>query len=132
MNVDGSGHSTINKRPKKLLHMLHINASQKATARKTEKYKFRVLIPKHPMHALELDCLNGNTKWRDALQLKINQLLKFKTFLIYDKGEIDLKNYTYVPLLMVFDVKFNGRHKCRYVVNGFPSPTNLVMRYTAA
>ena len=43
------------------------------------------------MHALKLDCLNGNMKWRNALQLKIDQLLKFETFLIYDKGEIDLK-----------------------------------------
>ena len=70
------------------------------------------------MHTLELDCLNGNTKWRNALQLEIDQLLKFETFLIYDKGEIDLKNYTYVPLLMVFDVKFDRGHKCRYVANG--------------
>ena len=108
----------INKRPKKLLRMLRINASQKGAARKTVKYKFGVQIPKHPMHALELDRLNGNTKWRDALQLEIDQLLKFETFLIYEKGEIDLKNYTYVPLLMVFDVKFDGRHKCRYVANG--------------
>ena len=72
----------INKRPKKLLRMLCINASQKATARKAAKYKFGVQIPKHPMHTLELDCLNGNTKWRNALQLEIDQLLKFETFLI--------------------------------------------------
>ena len=107
----------INKRPKKLIRML-CNASQKATARKAVKNKFGVQIPIHPMHALKLDCLNRNTKWRNALQLEINQLLKFKTFLIYNKGEIDLKNYTYVPLLMVFDIKFNGRHKCWYVANG--------------
>ena len=99
--------SKINKQPKKLLQMLRINASQKATARKAVKYNFGVQILKHPMHTLELDCLNRNTKWRNALQLKINQLLKFKTFLIYDKGEIKLKDYTYVPLLMVFDVKFD-------------------------
>ena len=85
----------INKRPKKLLRMLCINASQKGAARKTVKYKFGVQIPKHPMHALELDRLNGNTKWRDALQLEIDQLLKFETFLIYEKGQIDLENYTY-------------------------------------
>ena len=108
----------INKRPKKLLQMLRINASQKGAARKTVKCKFRVQIPKHPMHALKLDRLNGNTKWRDALQLEINQLLKFETFLIYKKGQIDLENYTYVPLLMVFDVKFDGQHKCQYVANG--------------
>ena len=87
--------------------MLCTNASQKVTTRKAVKYKFGVQILKHPMHALELDHLNGNTKWRNALQLEINQLLKFETFFIYDKGEIDLKNYTYVPLLMVFGtVKF--------------------------
>ena len=98
--------------------MLRINANQKATARKAAKYKFGVQILKHPMHALELDCINGNTKWCNALQLKIDKLLKFKTFLIYDKGEIDLKDYTYVPLLTVFNVKFDGRHKCWYVANG--------------
>ena len=70
------------------------------------------------MHALKLDRLNRNTKWQDALQLKIDQLLKFETFLIYKKGQIDLENYTYVPLLMVFDVKFDGQHKCWYIANG--------------
>ena len=50
----------INKRPKKLLRMLRINASQKGATRKTVKYKFGVQIPKHPMHALKLDRLNGN------------------------------------------------------------------------
>ena len=70
------------------------------------------------MHALELDCLNRNTKWCDTLQHEINQLLKFNTFLIYNKGDINLKDYTYVPLLMVFNVKFARQHKCCYVTNG--------------
>ena len=70
------------------------------------------------MHALKLDCLNGNAKWQDALQLEIDQLLKFNAFLIYNKGDINLKGYTYIPLLMVFDVKFEGQHKCQYVANG--------------
>ena len=76
--------------------MLRINTSQMATARQAAKYKFGVQIPKHPMDTLELDCLNGNTKWHNTLQLKIDQLLKFKTFLLYNKGAINLKNYTYV------------------------------------
>ena len=48
----------------------------------------------------------------------IYQLLKFNTFLIYNKGDIDLKDYTYIPLLMVFDIKFDRQHKCHYAASG--------------
>ena len=98
--------------------MLCINAGQKADAKHVVKYKFGVQTLKHPMHTLKLDCLNGNTKWHEALQLEIDQLIKFNTFLICNKGDIDLKDYTYVLLLMVFNVKFDGQHKCWYVANG--------------
>ena len=71
-----------NKQLQKLLQILCINAGQKAVAKHAAKYKFRVQIPKHPMHTLKLDRLNGN------------QLHKFNTFLVYIKGDIDLKDYT--------------------------------------
>ena len=98
--------------------MLHINAGQKAAAKCAAKYKFGVQIPKHPMHTIEPDGVNGNTKWQDSLQLAIDQLLKFNTFLICNKDDFNLKDYTYVLLLTVFDVKFDGQHKCHYVTNG--------------
>ena len=108
---------TLTKRPQKLWCMLCINAGQKEVAKRAAKHKFGVQILRYPMYALELDCLNGSNKWQDALQLEIDQLLKFNTFLFYNKGNINLKNYTYLPLLMVFDMKFDGWHKCCCIAN---------------
>ena len=119
MNMDGNGHDTLTKQPQKLLQMPHINAPAK-------RQLLNVLLDTNLAYkswsilctALKLDCLNRNTKWHCALQLKINQLLKFNMLLICNKGGINLKDYTYVPLLMVFDVKFDRQHKCCYVTNG--------------
>ena len=38
---------------------------------------------------------------------KSTNYFKFNTFLIHNKGDINVKDYTYVSLLMVFDVKFD-------------------------
>ena len=69
-------------------------------------------------HALELDKQNGNTYWQDAMKLEVDLLKDFKAFKILEKGVRDFpnkKNYTFVPLNMVFDVRFDLRRHVRIV-----------------
>ena len=82
------------------------------------KYKFGVQIPKHPMHRTRVGPPQRKPEMVGRTSAQNRPTTQVETFLIYEKGEIDLKNYTYIPLLMVFDVKFDGQHKCRYVANG--------------
>ena len=37
-------------------------------------------VPRDYKHAIELDKKNGNTKWRDAVTLEMNQLNEYETF----------------------------------------------------
>ena len=39
-----------------------------------------ITVPKSPKHALELDSVNKNTKWRDAMAKEINTMIEFKVF----------------------------------------------------
>ena len=83
------------------------------------KYKFGVEIPRSVKHALELDAKNGNNLWFEAIIKELNQLDDFKTFRLRKPGE-SLKGYKRIPYHFVFDVKHDGRHKCRAVVGGKP------------
>ena len=40
-----------------------------------KQYKYGIELPRSYKHALELDCQNGNTKWNDAIRLKISQMI---------------------------------------------------------
>ena len=103
-------------REKKFLRMLKIMQGQKQGKRQ-KKFKFGIEIPRSIREAYALDKRNGNTKWADAIRKEIDQLQEFESFVPVDDS-FDLSGYSYVPMLMCFDVKFDGRHKARYVANG--------------
>ena len=108
----------ITDRPKKYARMLKLMKNQ---AKRGPKFKFGIELPRNRKHARELDAMNGNTMWQDAEQEEIDQLMHFKTFKILGKGVRDFPNkekYTFVPLHMVYDVKFDLRRKVRIVAGG--------------
>eukprot|EP00977_Amphora_coffeiformis_P023926 scaffold14716_cov99-Amphora_coffeaeformis.AAC.1 len=43
-------------------------------------YKFGIQLPRNVPEAYWLDEKNGNTYWADAIKLKIEQLMEYKTF----------------------------------------------------
>jgi hypothetical protein len=89
----------------------------KATVDRTPKYKFGVEVPTSIAHALRLDAQAGNTMWQDAINTEVKQLNDYKTFRLRIKSD-DLEGYTRIPYHCVFDVKFDGRRKCRIVAGG--------------
>jgi hypothetical protein len=44
------------------------------------KHKFGVEVPKNVRQALELDRINGNNLWYEAIQREMTQLLDYRTF----------------------------------------------------
>ena len=90
----------------------------RATQPQASVFKFGFQDPRGVKQALELDRINGNHLWKEALEKEIGQLLDYKTFRILPRGERAPNDYTRVPLIIVFDVKHDGRHKARQVAGG--------------
>jgi hypothetical protein len=85
------------------------------------KFKFGVQVPRTVRQAYELDRTSNNTLWAEAMKKEIDQLMEYETFRILETGELDdlKKNgYTFVPMHMCFDVKFDLRRKARLVAGG--------------
>jgi hypothetical protein len=87
------------------------------TDRNTPKYKFGVEVPRSIPHAFQLDQLNGDHLWKEAMGKELQQIGDYKTFRLIQVGE-RLSDYTRIPYHMVFDVKFDFRRKARLVAGG--------------
>jgi hypothetical protein len=67
--------------------------------------------------AYDIDAKNGNTKWADAMQEKIDSMLKFSTF--KDMGKLPyLVGCKNIRVHFAFAVKHDLRHKARLVAGG--------------
>ena len=88
----------------------------------TAKYKFGIQVPKGVKHALQLDKVNGNKLWEEAIQKEVQGLLNFGTFEILKEGSKPPKGHAFIPMHACFDCKVDGRRKCRIVANGNMAP----------
>jgi hypothetical protein len=82
------------------------------------KYKFGVQVPKGSKNAINLDKKNGNQLWQEAIKTDLKQLTYYPTFIVLDSGEDIPTGYQIIPYHMVFDVKYDLRHKARLVAGG--------------
>ncbi len=83
--------------------------------------KYGVIVPRDVAHALQLDELNGDRLWREAIQCEMTALLEMQTFAkSHTQSKDDLKGegYQFTSLRMIFDVKSNLRRKARLVIGG--------------
>jgi hypothetical protein len=77
---------------------------------------FGVKVPRNHKEAMQLDAENGDTKWRDAKQLEINQLQEYQTFKTC--GHTPPDGYKVITTHIVYAVEHDGRHKARIVAGG--------------
>jgi ATP-dependent phosphoenolpyruvate carboxykinase len=73
----------IARRHKRLVRML--KQSKLRQSRRSPIYKFGFRVPRNHAEAVEIDTLNGNTKWQDAERLELAQIDEHNTFT--DKGK---------------------------------------------
>jgi hypothetical protein len=81
------------------------------------RYKFGVMVPRNVRHALEIDRLNGDHQWQEAMDTELKQINEYETFRLAEPGE-DLSDHQCIPYHIVFDVKFDLRRKARLVAGG--------------
>ena len=82
-------------------------------------------VPRDYAHALQLDIHNGNNKWKEVIDLKIEQILEYQVFKDFGKAVYDKNTTTNAPkghqkirVHFVFDVKHCGKFKARLVADG--------------
>ena len=107
-----------------------LNQTRLRSVRRTMRYKYGFLVPNTHEEAMELDRINGNTKWYDAEQLETSQLLEYSTFIDKGKGAQAPMGYQKIKVRMIYDVKHDGRHKARMVAGGHLTPEPLDSIYS--
>jgi hypothetical protein len=65
------------------------------------KYKFGELVPPNVNHALQIDAMNGNTDWQDAINKELKQIQDYKTFRYLRRGEW-IRDFQRIPYHIVF------------------------------
>lgn len=80
--------------------------------------KYGVKIPRNMNDAMELDRLNGDTGWFDAVNKEIGSLLELECFTFYSPSYKPGPEYQFAPLRMIFEVKQDGRKKARLTIGG--------------
>jgi hypothetical protein len=70
------------------------------------------------MNPIDLDKKNGNQLWREAIKTELKQLTDYQTFIVLDSGKDIPTGYQKIPYHMVFDAKYDLRHKVRLVAGG--------------
>jgi hypothetical protein len=79
------------------------------------KYNFGIQVSKAIKNAIDLDKKNGNQLCKEASKTELKQLTDYQTFIVLDSGEDIPTGYQKIPYHMVFDVKYDLRHKTRLV-----------------
>ena len=102
-----------------------LKKSQYRQAKASRKYKHGWEVPRDYAHALQLDIQNGNNKWKDAIDLEIEQIKEYQVFKDFGKAVYDKNKITNAPeghqkirVHFVFDVKYCGKFKARLVADG--------------
>ena len=96
-----------------------IIATVNSRVRKTT-HKYGIEIPTSVKHAEEIDRINKNTFWQDAINLEISNIgVAFK---ILEEGEAPPPGYTKSSGHMIYSVKMDFTRKARWVKDGHRTP----------
>ena len=80
-------------------------------------YKFGVQVPRNTKEALLFDKQNNNTLWKEAIAKEMSKIMEFQVFKTPPDGKTP-PGYKQIPCHMIYDVKFDGRRKARFVAGG--------------
>ena len=93
-----------------------IISSLKARKARKKTHKYGIQIPRTAKEAYELDRLNGNTMWGDAISKEMSN--NAVGFTILEEDEPLPVGYTLQTGHMIFDVKMDLTRKARWVLDG--------------
>jgi hypothetical protein len=87
------------------------------------KFQFGVRVPRTTREAYQLDLLNSDHLWAEAIRKEVKALYEdFNCFKLVEEGEKIPSEYHQIPLLWAFANKFDGRRRARLVAGGHRTP----------
>ena len=92
-------------------------------------YKFGIRVPTTVAEALELDRLNGNDYWEEALKKEMNGVRV--AFKIGKENEKIPPGFKYVGTMMIFDIKLDFTRKARLVARGDLTEAPITLTYSS-
>ena len=92
--------------------------------RRSLTYQFGFLIPRDYKHVLELDKLNGKSRWYDATKKELSSLAMGKPNIVPNLKRIlnAPQDYQKIKVHLVFACKHDRHHKARLVAGGHLTP----------
>ena len=108
-----------------------INQVRLKNFRNRPRYKYGSQVPRNHQEAVMIDEREGNRRWQDAEELELKQLFEYDTFEDLGKGVPTPDGYKKIPCHMIYDVKYDGRHKARFVAGGHRTDTPIESTYSA-
>lgn len=95
-----------------------VNKVKLRDCHKCPKFKYGVEIPQKYQDILCIDRKNGNSLWGDALKKDMDCMVEYKVFKDIRKSSDKPTDYKNIGVHFVYNVKHNGRHCARLVVDG--------------
>jgi hypothetical protein len=87
------------------------------------KFQFGIRIPRNTKEAYQLDLLNKDHLWAEAIDKEVKALYgEFNCFKLVEEGKDAPSDYQRIPLLWTFAVKYDGRRRARLVAGGHRTP----------
>ena len=81
-------------------------------------FKFGVKVPGSTREARMIDCNRDAKLWDEAITIELKQINDYDTFRVLEPHEFLPLGYKRIPYHCIYDVKFDGRHKCCLVAGG--------------
>ena len=99
------------------------NAIKRRKDNSQVRYKFSVQVPRTYDEAVQLDNENGNSFWQDGVRRELDQIFSYHSFRDLGIGVFPGPEYKRIKVILVFDVKADGKRKGRLVARGDMTPT---------
>ena len=81
-------------------------------------FKFGMHVPRAWRDTWWLQDISGHTKWTNAENLEMSQLMEYETFNNLGKHAEPPPGYEKIKVHFVYDVKHDLRYKARFVTDG--------------
>ena len=107
------------KRLRRLVSHVQTNVISRRlrNSRSPRTIKYDIEVPRSTRDAILLDQRNNNKQWHNAIQKELGTMAQYKVFEKRHRKTMS-KNFKYIPLHFVYDVKSDGTRKARLVAGG--------------
>ncbi len=91
-------------------------------------YKFGIRVPDTVEEAIEIDTINGNTLWQDAIAKEMQNV--YGAFDVRSETQAP-PGYKLIPLRIIFEIKMDFMRKARLIAGGHRTDPPAQLTYSS-